>query len=142
MLPDNSLRSKVYELERHMLSMPSAAHLIELKHYFSPGVYAREIRIPAGMTLTGKIHKYSQLNILSQGKMSVLTENGIQEVEASFTVVSPAGTKRVAYAHTECVWITILHTNENDPELIEKLFTLENENDWLEFNNSKQLELL
>jgi len=70
-----------------------------------------------------------------------LTEDGIKEVEAPFTVVSPAGTKRIAYAHTDCVWTTILNTNLNNPEQIEKEFTTDDENEWLEFNNSGQLKL-
>lgn len=136
-----SLRDKVFQAEALMKEMPSAIHLTKLFHYFAPGIYARELHIPAGMTLTGKIHKYPQLNILSKGKISVLTEDGVKDVEAPFTVVSPAGTKRIAYAHTDCVWTTILATNLNDPEAIEKEFTTNDENEWLEFNNSGQLKL-
>jgi hypothetical protein len=139
--PELSTRDKVFAIEAVMKEMPSAIHLTKLVHYFAPGIYARELHIPAGMTLTGKIHKYPQLNILSKGKISVLTEDGIKEVEAPFTVVSPAGTKRIAYAHTNCVWTTILHTNETDTEVIEKLFTTDDENEWLEFCNANQLRL-
>jgi hypothetical protein len=99
-------------------------------HYFSPGVYAREITIPEGVTLTGEIHRYPQLNILSKGRMQVLTEDGIVEVEAPFTVVSPAGTKRVAYCHTECVWTTIVQTDLTDVPEIEEHF-LEKDTKWL-----------
>ncbi len=137
----HSLRDKVFLAEAMMKEMPDARHLTKLFHYFAPGIYARELHIPAGMTLTGKIHKYAQLNILSYGKMQVLTEDGIKEVEAPFTVVSPAGTKRIAYAHTDCVWTTILNTNETNPDLIEKIFTTDDENEWLEFAGFNQLEL-
>jgi hypothetical protein len=136
-----SIRDKVFQAEAIMKEMPSAIHLTKLFHYFAPGIYARELHIPAGMTLTGKIHKYPQLNILSKGKISVLTEDGVMEVEAPFTVVSPAGTKRIAYAHTDCVWTTILNTSLKDVDAIEKEFTTDDENEWLEFNNSGQLKL-
>jgi hypothetical protein len=135
------IRNKVFAAEALMKEMPSAIHLTKLVHYFAPGIYARELHIPAGITLTGKIHKYPQLNILSKGKISVLTEDGIKEVEAPFTVVSPAGTKRIAYAHTDCVWTTILNTDETNINEIEKLFTVDNENEWLEFSNANQLKL-
>ena len=138
---DYSLRDKVFAAEAIMKTMPDARHLTKLFHYFAPGIYARELHIPAGMTLTGKIHKYPQLNILSKGKISVLTEDGVKEVEAPFTVVSPAGTKRIAYAHTDCVWTTILNTDETDPEVIEKLFTTDSEEEWLEFSGVYQLKL-
>ncbi len=136
-----TLREKTFAAEVIMKTMPDATHLTKLFHYFAPGIYARELHIPAGMTLTGKIHKYAQLNILSKGKISVLTEDGIKEVEAPFTVVSPAGTKRIAYAHTDCVWTTILNTNETDVNIIEKHFTTDDENEWLEFAGANQLSL-
>lgn len=136
-----STRDKVFIAEAHMKQMPDASHLTKLFHYFAPGIYARELHIPAGMTLTGKIHKYPQLNILSKGKISVLTKDGVKEVEAPFTVVSPAGTKRIAYAHTDCVWTTILNTDETDIGKIEKLFTTDDEGEWLEFCGANQLKL-
>lgn len=136
-----STRDKVFIAEAYMKQMPDASHLTKLFHYFAPGIYARELHIPAGMTLTGKIHKYPQLNILSKGKISVLTEDGVKEVEAPFAVVSPAGTKRIAYAHTDCVWTTILNTDETDIAKIEKQFTTDDENEWLEFSGLNQLKL-
>lgn len=95
---------------------------IPVKHYFSKGVYAREITIPKGTVLTGFIHKYENLNILSKGEMSVLTEDGVITVKAPFTVVSPPGTRRAAYAHEECVWTTIHGTDEVDVDKIEEIF--------------------
>lgn len=132
-----SIRDKVHAIEAEMLKLPQLE--IVPRHYFSDGAYAREITIPAGATVTGKIHKFSQINILSKGDISVLTEDGVVRVQAPFTVVSPPGTKRVAYAHTECVWTTILGTNDKDPEKIEAHFIAQSETEYLE--HCKQLEL-
>ena len=106
---------------------------LPVKHHFAPNVYARELFIPKGTLLTGKIHKYAQLNILSQGDISVLTDNGVKRVQTPFAVVSPAGTKRIAYAHEDCVWTTILGTDEKDPDKIEQQFTVKTEAEYLEF---------
>jgi hypothetical protein len=130
-------RDKVTLLEEEMLKREQIE--IPLKHYFSPGVYAREITIPAGTLLTGRIHLYEQLNILSGGEISVLTHDGMKRVSAPFTVVSPPGTKRIAYAHTECTWTTILATEEKDPEVIEAKFTVKTEQEFLEFVQAQQL---
>lgn len=130
-------RNKVLLLEIEMLKHEQIA--IPVRHYFSPGVYAREITIPKGTLLTGRVHKFSQLNILSSGTISVLTDNGMQEVTAPFTVVSPPGTKRVAYAHTECTWTTILATEETDPAAIEAAFTVATEQEFIEFVKTQQL---
>jgi hypothetical protein len=127
----------VFSIERRMLEMPQVA--LPVRHIFSPGVYARELTIPAGVCLTGAVHKYEQLNILSAGTMHVLTDDGIQLVSAPFTIVSPAGTKRIAYAETDCVWTTILGTDETDPELIEKHFVLTTEQDYLTWLSQSQV---
>lgn len=124
------LRAKVHCIEDEMRK--HAPVELNYRHFFSDGVYAREMTIPADTVLTGKIHKYPQLNILSKGEISVLTEEGIKRVCAPFTVVSPAGTKRIAYAHTECVWTTIHGTQETDVDLIEKIFTADDEAEYLE----------
>ena len=124
------MRERVQAFETMLLKLPQLE--IIPRHYFAQGAYAREITIPAGATLTGKIHKHSQINILSKGEISVLTENGIERVRAPFTVVSPPGTKRVAYAHTECVWTTILGTDEKDPDVIEATMTTMSEREYLD----------
>lgn len=130
-------RDKVALLEAEMLTREQIE--IPVRHYFSPGVYAREITIPAGTLLTGRIHKFQQLNILSGGKISVLTDDGMKDVEAPFTVVSPPGTKRIAFAHTECTWTTILATEEKDPDVIEATFTVATEQEFLEFVQAQKL---
>lgn len=132
-------RDKVFAIEGLMLEHPQVE--LEVINHFSKDVYARELHIPAGIILTGEIHKFENLNILSKGRMQVLTENGVEEVEAPFTIVSPAGTKRIAYTLTECVWTTIHGTNLTSVNDIEKTFIAKNEQEWLEFCNANQLEL-
>ena len=133
-------RNKVNEIEALMAQMPQVN--LKVTDYFSLGVYARALEIPAGIQLTGKIHKFEQLNILAKGKMKVLVDGVIREVEAPFIVVSPPGTKRIALALEDCVWITVHGTHETDIDLIEKEFIAKDENDYLEFKSDRQLRLL
>ena len=135
----NSIRSKTFEAERHLKLMPQIE--LQVKHHFSKGVYARELHIPADVTLTGEIHKFENLNILSKGSMLVSTENGVVQVDAPFTVVSPASTKRIAHTLTECVWTTIHGTDEKDISTIKNAFIVETEQEWLEFIGANQLKL-
>jgi hypothetical protein len=125
------LIDKILAAEAHMLLMPQ----VELKviHHFSHGVYARELHIPAGVTLTGEVHKFENLNILSKGKISVSTEHGIEEIEAPFTIVSPPGTKRIAYAHTDCVWTTVHGTFETDIDKIKAKFVITDYHEYLAY---------
>jgi len=132
------IHDKIFMMEAFMKQQPQLN--LQVVHHFSEGVYARELHIPAGTILVGEIHKFKNLNILSQGSMQVSTEEGIATVDAPFTVVSPAGTKRIAYTLTDCVWTTIHGTKETDLNKIEKHFIAKNENEWLEFCNANQLE--
>lgn len=123
-----SARDRVGIIEAEMLKHEQIE--CPVRHYFSQGVYAREITIPAGTMLTGKIHKFEQLNILSAGEISVLTEDGMKRVSAPFTIVSPPGTKRIAFAHTACVWTTIHGTDETDLEKIEAHYIAQTEQEY------------
>jgi hypothetical protein len=134
-----SIRDKVIAAEAYMKLQPQVIDQIKTRHYFSHGVYAREITIPAGVMLTGEIHKFENLNILSKGEMSVLTENGMQRVSAPFSVVSPAGTKRIALTHSECIWTTIHGTFSTDIDEIKNYFIAADEQAWLEFSGANQL---
>lgn len=134
----DSMREKLERFESEMFKLGTIE--IPVKHHFSQGVYAREITIPKGTVLTGKIHKYSQLNILSKGDISVLTEEGIKRVQAPFAIVSPPGTKRVAYAHEESVWTTVHGTEETDLEKIETHFIAQNNAEYLAFREMLKLE--
>lgn len=111
------IRSRIDELEAKMLESPQVP--IEPIHHFAQGVYAREILIPRGTLLTGKIHKTEHLNIISLGDISVLTEDGWKRIKAPFTMVSRPGTKRVGYAHADTVWTTIHASGETNLEKLE-----------------------
>jgi quercetin dioxygenase-like cupin family protein len=87
-------------------------------HYFSEGIYAREITIPKGTVLTGKMHKTEHINVVSKGEITVWTEEGMKRVRAPFTFVSKPGTKRVGYAHEETVWTTFHPNPENGRDLL------------------------
>ena len=117
------LRSKVLALEAAMFEMPQLK--IEPVHYFAEGLYAREITIPKGCTLTGKIHLFEHLNIISKGDISVMTEDGIKRIKAPATIISKPGIKRVGYAHEETTWTTIHACTETDVDKIEDVLVVD-----------------
>lgn len=135
-------RDSIVQLEEIMKKMPE--HQIEIKttHHFAPGIYMREIFIPKGTTLTGKIHKTEHLNILSQGELSVMTEDGVRTLKASTVVKSQPGIKRVGYAHEDSVWITVHPNveNEGDVDKLEASLVVETFEQFLEFQKPKEIE--
>lgn len=110
-------RVKILRLEDYMKTLPPVE--IEPVHYHAKGLYAREIFIPKGTLLTGKIHRSEHLNIISKGDISVVTEFGTKRIVAPFTMVSQPGTKRVGYANEDTVWTTIHATDEVEIEKLE-----------------------
>ena len=94
--------------------------IFPLVHRFADNVYAREILLPAGTIVIGKIHRYGHLNIVSKGHVSVLTEDGVEELHGPMTFISKPGTKRVVYAHEDTVWTTIHGTRHTDPDRVEE----------------------
>lgn len=115
---DAAVRAKILHMEEEMRKHPEQLELT-VKHYFAPGNYAREIFLPKGCVVTGKIHKHAHLNIISKGKVSVVTEFGPMVIEAPYTFVSEAGTKRALYADEDTIWTTIHPTDETDVAKIE-----------------------
>lgn len=93
---------------------------LEVFHYFSPGIYMRELRIPAGIITTGKIHKYPCLNILAKGSRATLVDGQMEVVNAPHIQLSPAGMKRVSYTLESAVWITV-HENPDNCHDVDEL---------------------
>ncbi len=117
-------RENILNLESAMKDLPGYSEggkdHCRITHYFAPGVYAREMWMPAGYLITGKIHLTEHLNILSQGVVSVSNKGKSITMQAPYTFVSPVGTKRAIYAHEDSTWTTIHATDLTDPDEIEE----------------------
>ena len=94
-----------------------------LKHYFTPKdkkygccTYAREMMIPKGTLIIGKIHRHQHLNFITKGKVKVFTEFGAKSLEAPCTFVSEVGLKRAVYAEEDTLWTTV-HLTEFTEEV-------------------------
>lgn len=115
-------RTQLLKLQRALEGLEEAKgpEAYPLRHHFAPGAYAREILIPAGELVVGKIHRHAHVNVLSHGRALVATPDGESEVlVAPYTFVSQPGTKRAVFAIDDVVWTTVHVTDETDLEKIE-----------------------
>ena len=124
---DLKKRDSIYALQECLEDLPDDIRMDAqecedkyITHFFAPGVYARQMFIPAGLVAVGKIHKTAHVSIISCGKVSVTTENGTEIIEGPYTFINTPGEKRAVYAHTDTVWTTIHPTDETDIRKIEK----------------------
>lgn len=112
-IPPQQLRDRIVAFEEHILQGEQIE--IPVTQYFCNRTYCREITIPAGVILTGKIHKHPCLSVVLTGKMEVITDEGPKVIEAPLVYESPAGVKRAGRALEECRWLTI-HPYDGEPQ--------------------------
>lgn len=112
-------RAWIVNLTRTLLASGEKSDL-PVKHTFLDGMYMRELFIPKGTLLVGKIHKQPCMNVVSRGDISVMTETGSARVKAGYSIVSPAGIQKVGYAHEDTVFLNVFRTEETDPEKVEQ----------------------
>lgn len=113
-------RQSLQQLEASCKEQPQVE--VPVVDYFAGGVYGRQVTIPAGVVLVGKIHKHDQINVLLRGTIQVATEEGTQVLTAPMTFISPAGVKRAGFTITETVWLTFHGTEHTELAHIEKEF--------------------
>jgi hypothetical protein len=106
-------------LESAMLTQPQTE--CPVTHHFGPGVYIREVRIPAGLLVVGHSHRDENLNIMLAGKMALLVDGQISIVEAPFMKVALPG-RKVGYAIEETVWQNVYATDETDIAKLEEMY--------------------
>jgi hypothetical protein len=117
----NAKRETILRFEAALRDLPQTE--CPLKHTFAPGMYAREIFLPAETFIVGKIHKHAHLNIVTRGRCTVVTEFGRKEIDATngpVTFTSDAGSKRALYVHEDTVWTTIHSVQTTDLAEIER----------------------
>lgn len=117
----NDYRNAVLDIEEIIKNTYGAmkGNCFPLKHTFTDGIYTRQITMPAGAFLTSKIHKTSHPYFVLSGKVSVYTEDGMQNIEAPYSGITKAGTMRILHVLEETVWVTIHATNETNLDKIE-----------------------
>lgn len=142
-----SVQAKV--TNRHLIALEEAlkAHPemeeneCPVKHYFTPGMYCREIFMPADTVVVGKMHKTEHINIISAGKAWVVTEDDQKfYVEAPYSFVSHPGCKKALYIIEDMVWTTCHATNETDLDKLEEQMIEPDNNVLLAREVPKQLE--
>tara|TARA_R100001510_G_C7643932_1_gene201427 strand:+ start:1323 stop:1925 length:603 start_codon:yes stop_codon:yes gene_type:complete len=117
-------REKITELEQAIINVEGTTGDVmhkanPVKHTFAGGCYIREIYNPANELIITKIHKKEHPFFLMKGEMSILTEEGIQNIKAPYQGVTKPGTKRAIYTHEECVFITVHATESTTVEDVE-----------------------
>lgn len=127
---------KVQQAEKEMLDEPQVD--CPVTHRFQPGVYIREVRIPAGTYAIGHRQKTEHLNVFVQGRVLMIHEDGTkEELVAPMTFVGQPG-RKIGYVLEDMVWQNVYQTDITDPVEAENAF-IEKSMTFQEHQKSQQL---
>lgn len=115
---DTAAQVKVDAIRKHFEQLPQVN--CPLYHRFTPGLYIREIFVPAGTLLVTKIHKTEHPFVMTKGRVAVWTEeSGVAQLTAPHLGITKAGTRRIIYIHEDCTWLTFHPTEKTAVDDIE-----------------------
>lgn len=118
-LPRNPSLATIQKFEGVLKQMPGQIEP-ENYHHFGPGVYLRELVMPAGTLIVGKLHKTSHFLVITHGLIECKTDNGMEMLKGGDIVLTSPGTKRVLLAHEDSAMVTVHVTDKTDLAEIEK----------------------
>jgi len=106
----NSVRESIQRLEDKLATYPQVE--IPVIHRYSGGIYSREITIPAGVILTGKIYMDDHFDVMVYGDVTVSSDDGEKRLNGFHIFPGAQGKKRAGFTHEETRWITFCKCDE------------------------------
>lgn len=116
----NGNMPEIIEIEKLILSCEQVE--MPVSHYHIDGVYVRSLFIPADTVLTGKIHNFESIAILAKGRIRITNGTESYIISEGHIMVDKPGVKRLGYAETDVVFITVHRTDKKEvPDIEEEL---------------------
>ena len=111
--------NKIDLLRRELSGQPQTE--CPVNHHFGPGIYIREVVMPAGTVVVGKYHRHDHLCNMIEGRMIVVGEDGERkEVVAPAVFMAKKG-RKTAYILETVRFQNIFSTDETDVEKLEHM---------------------
>ncbi len=126
--------AQIENVEKYALTLPQVE--CKLVHIFAPGVYYRQIHMPAGTFVIGQEHKTRHLNMVISGRVHVMMDGVVEEIVAPCTFISEVGVRKALSVVEDTVWATIHPTDETDLIKLEELL-IEKSQSFIEHENNK-----
>lgn len=89
----------------------------ETRVFTNSQLLTREVVVPAGEVILGKIHKEWSVNILSSGSLFLIadpTSKQMVRIDAPYIFESGPNSQKLGMAITNCVFINVMKTNKNE----------------------------
>jgi hypothetical protein len=112
-------------MEGAMLEQPQVS--CPVIHRFGPGVYIREVFMPAGTLAVGHHQNFEHMNIMLKGRVTILNSDGTaSEMVAPMMFVGQPG-RKIGFVHEDMVWLNVYPTTETDVEVLEATYLTKSE---------------
>ncbi|WP_433694993.1 hypothetical protein [Paraburkholderia phenoliruptrix] len=92
-----------------------------VQHFFSDGLYARRMTIPAGYTVGTHALVGNHLGLLAKGRVTVATDTSSADYVAPACIPFAARTNHNIVAHEDAVWYCLHATDCTDPDKIDEV---------------------
>lgn len=122
-----SVQDHIPDMIENGLMLP-VEHLMKWTHHFTDtdtkygcGMYGREMFLPKGGFIVGKLHKQPHLSVVLKGKILVFSEKGKHYFEAPCVLPSHPGDKRIGYAIEDTIWLTVHLTKHLSEEKMDDI---------------------
>lgn len=97
----------------------------QTEHFFTDGIYARKMNIPAGTQIPTHRHVYDHLSVLAQGRVRVTVGAITQEHRAPAVIEIKKDLAHTIHAVEDSVWFCVHATEETDVDKIDQTLILE-----------------
>ena len=131
MLEKNAMNiiNNIGEVESLMLKEKQVE--CSVNHRFGPGVYIREVNIPAGTLAIGHHQNFDHMNIFLKGRVTMVNEDGsLTELVAPMIFVGKPG-RKIGYINEDMTWLNVYPTEEKDIEKLEAKYVTKSDG-WIE----------
>lgn len=107
-------------LEELMLELPQAE--CPVVHHFGPGIYIREVTLPAGVFAIGHAQRYEHLNIMLRGAVVIIGDDGNSHTLRAPLIFTGKPGRKVGYVLEETIWQNVYATEERDIDILEATY--------------------
>ena len=130
---------EIEELEAAMLALPQAE--CPVVHHFGPGIYIREVTLPAGIVAIGHEQLFEHLNIVLTGAAAMISDDGSIKIVRAPCIFTGKPGRKIGYILETCVWQNVYATSETDIDTLEATY-LNKSQSWQAHAAAQQLQFL
>lgn len=109
----NNITDLIKQLQQGVAAGLARPVSMPTRHYFSQDIYVREIFMPAGSRVVGKVHATRHLNIILSGECTIWTVHGRIDGKPGMIFESMPGIQKALIMKTDVMYLTVHYNPDN-----------------------------